>query len=40
MKEILLDAPNLGELEKKYLNRCLDSTFVSTTGPFVPKRRF
>ncbi len=35
--EILLDAPNLGELEKEYLCRCIDSTFVSTVGPFVPE---
>lgn len=32
---IQLDAPNVGELEKKYLNRCIDSTYVSTFGPFV-----
>jgi perosamine synthetase len=31
-KEILLDAPNLGELEKKYLVECIDSTFVSSVG--------
>ncbi len=37
MKEILLDTPNLGELEKEYLIRCIDSTFVSTAGPFVPE---
>lgn len=34
--EIMLDAPNLGELEKKYLCDCIDSTYVSTVGPFVP----
>lgn len=32
-----LDAPNVGDLEKKYLNKCIDSTFVSTFGPFVPE---
>ncbi len=32
-----LDAPNVGDLEKKYLSRCIDSTFVSTYGPFVPE---
>ncbi|HQO06361.1 MAG TPA: DegT/DnrJ/EryC1/StrS family aminotransferase, partial [Fervidobacterium sp.] len=32
---IQLDAPNIGELEKQYLNRCIDSTFVSTFGPFI-----
>jgi perosamine synthetase len=35
--DIYLDAPNLGELEKQYLCRCVDSTFVSTVGPFVPE---
>lgn len=35
--EIMLDAPNLGELEKKYLCDCIDSTYVSTVGPFVPE---
>lgn len=35
MKEILLDAPNLGEKEKEYLLKCIDSTFVSTAGPFI-----
>ncbi len=33
--EIFLDAPDLGELEKEKLNECIDSTFVSTVGPFV-----
>ncbi len=37
MKEIFLDAPNLGEVEKEYLVRCIESTFVSTVGPFVPE---
>ena len=32
IKPILLDAPNLGELEKKYLIECIDSTFVSSVG--------
>ena len=32
-----LDAPNVGELEKQYLNRTIDSGFVSTFGPFVPE---
>jgi perosamine synthetase len=36
-EHILLDAPNLGNLEKEYLNRALDSNFVSTVGPFVPE---
>ena len=34
-KEIFLDAPNIGELEKVYLNRAIDSGFVSTVGPLV-----
>ncbi len=33
--QIYLDSPNVGELEKKYLERCIDSGFVSTHGPFV-----
>jgi perosamine synthetase len=37
MSEIYLDAPNIGEKEKEYLCRCIDSTFVSTVGPFVPE---
>lgn len=36
-KTISLDAPNLGELEKQYLNKAVDSNFVSTVGPFVPQ---
>lgn len=35
--KIELDSPNLGELEKKYLCECVDSTFVSTAGPFVSR---
>lgn len=34
---IELDSPNLGVLEKKYLCECIDSNYVSTVGPFVPK---
>lgn len=30
-----LDAPNVGELEKQYINKTIDSGFVSTFGPFV-----
>src|SRR6056297_21610 len=37
MTEFFLDAPNIGEKEKEYLCRCIDSTFVSTVGPFVPE---
>jgi len=36
-KNIFLDAPSLGALEKKYLNRAIDSGYVSTVGPFVPR---
>lgn len=36
-KPCFLDDPNLGELEKSYLARCIDSSFVSTFGPFVPE---
>lgn len=34
-KEIYLDAPNIGVLEKEFLGRALDSGYVSTIGPFV-----
>ncbi|MFZ5906252.1 MAG: aminotransferase class V-fold PLP-dependent enzyme [Nitrospirota bacterium] len=34
-KQIFLDAPNVGRHEKKYLNKAIDSGFVSTIGPFV-----
>ncbi|MCL4456665.1 MAG: LegC family aminotransferase [Nitrospirae bacterium] len=34
-KGIYLDAPNIGEREKKYLNNAVDSGYVSTAGPFV-----
>jgi len=33
--DIQLDSPNVGQLEKDYLNRCIDSTFISTYGPYV-----
>ncbi len=36
-KKVELDAPNVGKLEKEYLNNCIDSTFISTFGPFVPE---
>jgi len=32
-----LDAPNVGGLEKEYLNKTIDSGFISTFGPNVPK---
>jgi len=34
-KRVFLDAPAVGELEKEYLAKALDSGFVSTLGPFV-----
>jgi perosamine synthetase len=34
---LLLDAPNLGGAEKAKLMECVDSTYVSTAGPFVPE---
>ncbi|MBN2483037.1 MAG: DegT/DnrJ/EryC1/StrS family aminotransferase [Candidatus Omnitrophica bacterium] len=30
-----LDAPNIGQLEKEYLNKVLESNFISTFGPYV-----
>ena len=33
--EIFLDAPNIGEGEKKYVNEALETGYVSTVGPFV-----
>ena len=33
--KIELDAPNVGELEKKYLSQVIDHGFVSTFGPFI-----
>jgi perosamine synthetase len=32
-----LDAPSVGELEKEYLCKTIDSGFISTFGPFVPE---
>ncbi len=37
MFEAHLDAPNLGNLEKKHLAKAIDIGYVSTTGPFVPE---
>lgn len=34
-KEIYLDAPNIGMLEKEFLARAIESGYVSTVGPFV-----
>lgn len=34
-KDISLDAPNVGEMEKKHLVDAIDSGFVSTAGPYV-----
>jgi len=35
--KIELDAPVVGELEKKYLNEAIDKGFVSSFGPFIPE---
>jgi perosamine synthetase len=35
--KIFLDAPNIGEDEKRYVNEALDTGYVSTAGPFVPQ---
>ena len=35
MFKALLDDPNLGDLEKKYILEAIDSNFVSIVGPFV-----
>ena len=34
---IPLHIPTFNGNEKKYLNECIDSTFVSSVGPFVDK---
>lgn len=36
-RNILLDDPNLGKVESKYLLECVKTNFVSTAGPFVPE---
>jgi len=36
-KQIYLDAPNIGNKERDFLNRALESGYVSTVGPFVPE---
>lgn len=36
-KTIYLDAPWVGQLEKDYIGRAIDSTYVSTIGPYVPE---
>src|SRR3989338_501899 len=35
VKQIYLDAPNIGALEKEYLAKAIDSGFVSSIGPLV-----
>jgi perosamine synthetase len=37
MFKVFLDDPNLGNLEKKYLTKAIDTNFVSVVGPFVPE---
>jgi len=34
-EQIYFDSPDVGGLEKEYLNRCIDSSYVSAYGPFV-----
>ncbi len=34
-RSILLDEPNVGEAEKRYLAKAVDTGYVSTVGPFV-----
>src|SRR3989338_7221549 len=34
-RQVYLDAPNVGELEKKYIAKAIDSGYVSTIGPWV-----
>lgn len=34
-RKIMLDAPNIGENEKRYVIEAIDSGYVSTVGPFV-----
>lgn len=36
-KRVYLDDPNLGETEKEYLRKAVESNYVSTAGPFVPE---
>ncbi|MBA3065270.1 aminotransferase class I/II-fold pyridoxal phosphate-dependent enzyme, partial [bacterium] len=37
MSKIFLDAPNIGEREKKRIIQAMDAGYVSTVGPFVPE---
>lgn len=37
VKHIDFDSPNVSELEKKYLCKCIDSGFVSSFGPFTSR---
>jgi len=37
MSKIYLDDPNLGSLEKEYLNKAIDTNYVSVVGPYVPE---
>jgi len=37
MSKVYLDDPNLGDLEKKYLTKAINTNFVSVIGPFVPE---
>jgi len=37
LRQIQLDAPDIGEKEKIYLEKAVSSGYVSTVGPFVPE---
>ena len=37
MKKLVLDAPNIGRLEKEYVGRAIESGYISTFGPYVPE---
>jgi perosamine synthetase len=36
-RKIHLDVPNIGEIEKDYLNKAVDSGYISSAGLFVPE---
>lgn len=37
LRQIQLDAPDIGEQEKFYLEKAVSSGYISTAGPFVPE---
>lgn len=36
-RHIYLDAPYIGNIEKRYLSKAIDSGYISTIGPYVPQ---